>query len=612
MTGFLLGKMNKHIRNIAVIAHVDHGKTTLVDALLKQTNVFRDNQEEMGQERLMDSQDLERERGITILAKICSVNYQDHKINIIDTPGHADFSGEVERTLGMADGALLIVDAAEGPMPQTRYVLKMAMDLGLKILVVINKIDKKLAQPEQTKNKIEDLFLELAQTEEHLHFTTYYAVARNGSVFEDLPQSNDQVGDVTPLLNGIINHINPPTGDADAPFKLAVSSLDSDDHLGRIIIGKINQGSLKKGQSFVTSNSPSQPQQISKIMTSQGMQRIEAESASSGDIVSLAGISKAKIGDTLCDPKDTSPLPTAQIAEPTMSLKLGPNTSPFSAKEGVYTTSRQLGERLQKELENNVSLRVITGEDSSFKISGRGELHLAVFLETMRREGYEMEVGKPEVIVKKIDGITSEPIEEVHIVVPEEYNGVITTQLGKRQGELVKMNPTSRGEVEYLYRMPTRAIIGLRSILLTLTKGTLLFSTQIIGYQPVGESLPKLRKGAIIAAATGKVVEYGLKNLKGRGVSFVKPGDQVYEGMIIGLNAKDEDIEVNVCKEKNLTNHRTKSHQGITQLAADVELSLEESLDTLEHDELLEITPQSLRLRKKHLTNLARRRADKN
>jgi len=601
--------MPKPIRNVAVIAHVDHGKTTLVDALLKQTHVFRDNQEEMFADRIMDSNELERERGITILAKICSVEYQGTHINIIDTPGHADFSGEVERTLGMADAALLIVDAQEGPMPQTRFVLKKAFELDLKVIVVINKIDKQYARVPEVEKRLADLFLELATKESQLEFPVLYAIARRGVVFTALPTDLESAGTVKPLLDTILNDVPAPEHQPDLPFKMLISALDYDNHLGRIIIGKIHQGSIRAGDKLTISSSPGQTYAVERIMVAQGLGRQVFESAESGQLVALTGFSAASIGDTLCDPKDTTALEALAVSDPTLHMTMGPNTSPFSGREGKYTTSRQLGERLKRELENNVSLKVDFLENGKFKLAGRGELHLSVLLETMRREGYEMEVGKPEVITKLLDGIVQEPVEEVDIIVTKEYVGAINQELGKRLGLLIKMEPISEVEVEFVYHIPTRSLIGLRSLLLTLTKGTVLFNSQILGYQPVGESLPKMRSGALIAAVTGKAVDYGLRNLKGRGSSFVNPGTDVYEGMIVGQNSKDEDIAINVCKEKHLTNHRSKSHGGIVQLAPDLELSLEQSVDFLERDELLEITPVSLRLRKKHLNEVARKRA---
>ncbi len=601
--------MQKNIRNVAVIAHVDHGKTTLIDALLKQTHVFRSNQEEMGQERILDSNDLERERGITILAKNCAISYQDYKINIIDTPGHADFSGEVERTLSMADGALLIVDAQEGPMPQTRFVLKKALELGLKIVVVINKIDKNFARVDWVENKLGDLFLELATNEAQLDFPTLYAVAREGKVFLTMPDDSTQSADVFPLLDTIVKELPAPDFNDEAPFKMVASSIDYNPHLGRIIIGKIHQGRVKPGDNVVLSESPTKSLRIESVMLSDGLGRVNVDEANSGDIVALTGIKEIQIGQTICDVADTTPLSSIEVGEPTMHITMGANSSPFSGLEGDFTTSRQIEERLIKELESNLSLKVEKQDDGKFKVSGRGELHLSILLETMRREGYEMEVGKPEVVTKMIDGIEHEPVEEVSIVVPTEHMGVINQELGKRYGELIKQENISDTEVEFIYHISTRAIIGLRSLLMTLTKGTVVFNSQLFDFQPKGKVLPKLRKGVLTASEAGEVLAYGLSAAQGRGITFVEPGTKVYEGMIVGLNAKSEDIAVNVCKGKQLTNMRSKSSDGIIHLTPALEMSLEQCLDFLEDDELLEITPKSLRLRKKYLTELDKKRA---
>ncbi len=597
----------KHIKNIAVIAHVDHGKTTLVDALLKQTHVFRDNQREMSQERILDQDGLEQERGITILAKNCSIFSNDYKINIIDTPGHADFSGEVERTLDMANGALLIIDAQEGPMPQTRFVLKKALMLGLKVIVVINKIDRPFAQIDQVIKKTGDLFLELAQTEEQLDFPILYAVGRQGVVFDQPPQDFNQPGNVQPLIDAIIKHIPSPQADSQASFQMLVSSLDHDSHLGLIVVGKVNQGTIKPSQKVVINSEPTS-HTIEKVMVSEGLDRKEVDQAEAGEIVALSGLKHVHIGSTLSDPLNPVTLPASTIGEPTLNLTLGVNTSPFAGKEGEFSTSRQIQERLYKELETNLSLKVKALDNGQFQISGRGELHLSILLETLRREGYEMEVGQPQVIIKTIDGVKQEPTEEVSIVVPQEYTGVINQELGKRLAKLIKMDTFSATEVEFIYHLPTRAIIGLRNLLLTQTKGTVLFNSQILGYQPLGQSLSKFRSGALIANITGEVLAYGLHAAQQRGATFVKPGEKVYEGMVIGQNAKEADLEINVCKGKKLTNMRSKSSDGITQLSPPTTLSLEQSLDFLQSDELLEITPKSLRLRKKYLTDIDRRR----
>lgn len=598
------------IRNIAVIAHVDHGKTTLVDAMLKQTHTFRDNAGEMSQTTILDSNALERERGITILAKNCAIFYQDVKINIIDTPGHADFSGEVERTLSMADGALLIVDAQEGPMPQTRYVLKKALKQNLKIIVVINKIDKKYARPDQVIRKIESLFLELAHNESHLEFPVLYGVGRDGKIFATLPSaySPEMEGDVRPLLDKILSYIPAPVPDKGKTFKMLVSSVDYNQHLGRIAVGKIAQGNLKLGQSVILTDKPGKPFSVQRILLSEGLGRVEVAEAQTGDIVGIPGMSGVQIGLTLADPSDPVPYPTQEISEPTLHMTLGANTSPLAGKEGTFVTSRQIEERLERELESNLSLRMTKLESGKYQVSGRGELHLSILLETMRREGYEMEVGKPEVIMRVEKGVKLEPVEEVDIIVPSEFQGVINQEMGKRYGVLVQMEPITETEVEFVYRLPTRALIGLRSLLLTLTKGTVLLSSQIEGYEPVGRELAKARSGVIIASHSGESLSYGLAGAEERGVLFIGPGVTVYEGMIVGQTPKEQDVRMNVAKGKQLTNMRSKASDGVIQLAPPTILSLEQALDFLEGDELLEITPLNLRLRKKNLTGVERRR----
>ncbi|HBC72973.1 MAG: Small GTP-binding protein [Candidatus Amesbacteria bacterium GW2011_GWB1_47_19] len=595
------------IRNIAVIAHVDHGKTTLVDALLKQTHVFRENEAEMSQTLIMDSNELERERGITILAKNCSVRYRDVKINIIDTPGHADFSGEVERTLGMADGALLIVDAAEGPMPQTRFVLKKALELKLAIIVVINKIDKRFSRPAETLKKIETLFLELAADHAQLEFPVLYAVGREGTVFDRIPETADAKGDVTPLLEAIVAHV-PPARNRPGPFKMVISSLDWDPHLGRIAVGKIYRGKIEKGMKVVTANRLTNIRTVEKLMVYEGLKRTETQAEESGEIVSLCGLSDVKIGETVCDPAEITALPGVEIGEPTLHILIGPNTSPFAGREGQFTTGRQLEERLLRELESNLSLRV-EKNGGKFIVSGRGELHLAILLETMRREGYELEAGKPEVIVKKGAGETLEPVEEVSVIVPHQHLGIISEEFGKRLGKLLKMDPISEQETEFIYHIPTRAVLGLRSQLMTATRGTMIYSSVILGYEKMGKPVTGNRRGVLVASEPGQALAYGLENAQGRGATFIEPATAVYEGMIVGINAKEGDISINVCKGKKLTNMRSKSHDSVIQLTPPVILTLEQALDFLEDDELLEITPLALRLRKKHLTELERRRA---
>ncbi len=598
----------QNIRNIAVIAHVDHGKTTLIDAFIKQSHIFRDNESEMSQTALLDSNELERERGITILAKNISVSYKGTKINIIDTPGHADFSGEVERTLGMADGALLIVDAQEGPMPQTRFVLKKAFELDLKVIVVINKIDKANANISQTESKVGNLFLELATHDHQLEYPVLYAVGRTGKVFATPPADFESEGTVEPLLEKIIEYIPNPKNDSTASFKMLISSLDHNSHLGRIIIGRVHQGTVKPRQNIVLLGETVKNVQVDKVFVSKGLGREEVAEGVAGDIVSLTGISECKIGQTISTPGDTESLPSAKITEPTLHITVGPNTSPLSGREGDFTTARQIEERLARELETNLSLKLEKQENGKYKISGKGELHLAVLLETLRREGYEVEVGKPEVIFKTVDGVKLEPYEEVQIVAPSEYLGTITQEVGKRFGALKHMDPLNDKEVEFVYKMPTRAILGLRSLLLTATKGTVVFNSQFLDFEPVGQPLSKMRKGVLVATDSGEALAYGLQAAQERGVTFIEPGETIYEGQIVGLNAKDEDIEINAAKGKKLTNMRSKSSDGVIQLVPAIKYSLEQCLDFLESDELLEITPKNLRLRKKYLTQVERKR----
>ncbi len=601
----------KHIRNIAVIAHVDHGKTTLIDALLKQTNVFRDNEKEMNLQQILDTNDLERERGITILAKNCSIAYRDTKINIIDTPGHSDFSGEVERTLGMADGALLIIDAQEGPMPQTRFVLKKALELKLKIIVVINKIDKKNADLVLTERRIDDLFLELAVREDQLQFPKLFAVAREGKVFTKLPNDISSIGDVRPLLDLILEFIPAPKQEvAGDSFKLSVASLDYDDHLGRMSIGKIFSGSIAVGDKLILTRKPQKNYTVESLFEWQGLKRHSIPKAMVGEVVAIAGVSEAHIGDTLSDPTDSSSLPDIIISEPTLHIHMAANSSPFAGREGIYTTIRQIEERLDRELESNLSLQVEKG-NGQYKISGRGELHLSILLENMRREGYEMEVSKPEVVIKTVDGVKNEPVEEVFVVVPQEYQGIISQEFGRRYGTLVTMDTISDTEIEFIYHMPSRAALGLRSQLLTLTKGTIVYNTQVIGWEKIGQPLPRFRRGVLLASQAGDAVAYGIHAAQARGITFVDPGTKVYEGMIVGQNAKEGDMEVNICRGKKLTNMRSKSSDGIIQLTPALHYSLEQSLEFLEGDELLEITPRSLRLRKKLLTDIDRRRKNR-
>ncbi len=770
-----------HIRNIAIIAHVDHGKTTLVDGLLKQSNTFRDNSAEMAQHLIMDSGDQERERGITITAKTTAVSYGDYKINIIDTPGHADFSGEVERTLQMADGVLLVVDAAEGPMPQTKFVLSKALQLGLKPIVVINKIDKPARRIEAVENEISDLFLELATDDSQLDYPIYYAVARAGKSWEKMPDDVDQHTDLTPIFDAIVKEIPAPNVSIDGAFQMLITSLQYDNFLGKYAIGKIARGVVKSGSQVALlrqkdsatqseakqpSNSPEFPTviwgsekgteakfeifseipdlpitasmaiilknnqvlltknprgwdipggklendetpletlnrevmeevsariknpcllggwrakkvkqtdenakfpdealqllylvdleseeefqashdaterkwfdldevnfatdarldlkhiltvaeklhdqkidaevipvKIDKIFTYQGLSKAEVKEAIAGDIVAITGVANAKIGETLADANQPEPLPTLQIEPPTISVYLGPNTSPFKGRESRFNTSRQIAERLNRELETNVALKV-EPSGIGFTISGRGELHLSVLMESLRREGYEFEVGRPQVVLKEENGQKLEPVEEVFVEVAPEFAGAVAQEFGARHAELLNQETTVQNTARFDYRITTRGLIGLRNILLTATKGTLIMSSLPAGYQPLGAKFSNLRNGALIASETGTTTPYALQTAEARGELFVGAGVPVYAGQIIGLNNRHEDLEINVCKAKNLTNMRSKSSDGTVQLTPFTDLSLEQSLDFIGDDELLEITPQNMRLRKSFL-----------
>jgi GTP-binding protein len=603
----------KHIRNIAIIAHVDHGKTTLVDGLLKQSNTFRDNQAEMSQELIMDSGDQEHERGITITAKQTSIYHNDYKINIIDTPGHADFSGEVERTLNMADGVLLIVDAQEGPMPQTKFVLSKALALGLKPVVVINKIDKPSRRIDEVVDEISDLFLELAIDDSQLHYPVYYAIGREGKAWTELPDNTAEHADLTPIFDAIVNDIPAPTVDADKPFQLLVTSLQYDSFLGKYAIGRITRGNASRNQQVVLikRDGTQVNGKIDKIFGYRGLNREEVDKAIAGDIVAVTGIADAHIGETIADKEHPEALPVIDIEAPTLSMYLGPNTSPLKGKEGEFNTSRQIGDRLKRELETNVSLRV-REENIGFVVSGRGELHLSVLIETLRREGYEFEVGRPQVVTIEEDGVVKEPVEELLVEVGPEFLGAVSQELGTRRAALLKQEQTSSGTSRSTYVLPTRAMIGLRNLLLTATKGTVIMNSLPHGYQPLGPKLQKTRSGALIATEAGSTTAFALDNAEARGTLFVGPGTTVYQGMIVGQNTRGDDLDVNVCKGKQLTNMRTSSSDGTVQLTPYTDLSLEQSIDFIEDDELLEVTPKSLRLRKRHLDPNQRKRANKN
>lgn len=601
-----------NIRNIAIIAHVDHGKTTLVDALLKQTHTFRDNQKEMTQELIMDSNDLEREKGITILAKNTAVFYHDEKINIIDTPGHADFGGEVERTLGMASGAILLVDSAEGPLPQTKFVLKKALEQKLKVILLINKIDKKDARPFEVIHEVESLFLELAHDEASLQFTTLYGVGRDGKVYRELPENytSETPGSLDPLFETIIAEVPNAAINQEAPFQMQVSTLDFDPYVGKLCIGKVTRGTLKKGDpiKLVMETEDRGNYRAVKLYTSVGLQRQEVDEVSAGDIIAIAGIPELTIGETVTDPKQPDGLPAIELEEPTIKISIGPNTSPFSGKEGKYTTSRQIKERLLKERETNIGLKIEEDvEGTKFVVHGRGELHLSVLIETMRREGFELEISKPQVIYKEVDGVTCEPFEEVTIDVNKDYMGAVTEELGRRKGIMEDMHTDLHDNARLRYKISSQNLLGIRNILLTKTRGTAIMNTYFLGYEPKAGRMDSLRNGAIIAANPGTTMTYGLLNAQERGTLFVGPGTPVYAGMVVGLSSKEQDLEVNVTKEKKLTNNRS-SGEGVAEaLTPHTILSLEQSLDFINDDELLEVTPENIRIRKKYLTEAERK-----
>ena len=608
----------EQIRNVAIIAHVDHGKTTLVDALLKQSNTFRDNQAEMSQTLIMDSGDQEHERGITITAKQTAVYYDGYKINIIDTPGHADFSGEVERTLNMADGVLLIVDAQEGPMPQTKFVLKKALDLKLKPVVIINKIDKPAARIEEVKDEISDLFLELATDESQLNYPIYFAVARDGRAGKTTELDND----LHVIFESIINDIPSPKIDEaeEKGLQLLVASLAADNYLGKYAIGKIHRGKVKHGQTvkvMKTTFENGEPQvtaanaKIDRLFTYRGLGKEEVQEAFAGDIVAVTGIADANIGDTLASGDQPEALPTIELEPPTLSIYIGPNTSPLKGKEGEFTTSRQISDRLHKELETNIALK-ITQDGLGYKVSGRGELHLSVLIETMRREGYELEAGRPEVVYKEIDGKKCEPFEDLTIEVAPEYVGAVSQELGIRKANLKTQELTSAGATRFTYEISTAALIGLRNQLMTATKGTVLMSSIPKGYREIEGKYKPERNGVLISFESGISTAYALDMAQARGILFIPPQVPVYQGMIVGLSNKKDDIDLNVCREKQLTNMRTHASDGAIQLTPYTNLSLEQCLDFLLDDELLEVTPKSLRLRKRQLDPIKRKREAKN
>jgi GTP-binding protein len=590
------------IRNIAIIAHVDHGKTTLIDGMLKQTHLFRDNQSEMTQSTILDSNELEREKGITILAKNTAVTYKDYKINIIDTPGHADFSGEVERVINMADGALLVVDSAEGPLPQTRFVLEQAFKNNLQMIVVINKIDKNLADPQKVLNQTEELFLSLADNDEQLNFPVVFASGIKGKSWLELPDDFGEDANLEPLFETIINTIPAPNADRSLGFKMQVVNLDFDTYKGTYAIGKVLQGTVNINDSLNIWQEDKKVDQckVSHLYTSKGLDRVEVDQAYAGDIIAITGIDKIKIGQTLTALSLSGGLPMIDISEPTLKIQLAPNGSPFAGHEGEFVTIRQIEERLMREKKTNIGLKIENNmQGKGFVISGRGELHLAVLIESMRREGYEMEVAKPQVIYKEIDGQKHEPVEELTIKIIEEYVGVVTEELGKRQAILQDSHTDEKGVAHMIYRISSRNLLGFRSSILSKTRGNGLFEPRFLGYFPVvGNKMRKLRNGVLVATDSGQSTAYALISIQERGTPFIKAGERVYEGMLIGLGKTAEDIDMNACKAKKQTNFRSNADIAV-QLDTPLQLSLEQSLDFIEDDELLELTPASLRMRKK-------------
>ncbi len=589
---------NENIRNIAIIAHVDHGKTTLVDCLLKQAGVFRENQHV--EERVLDSNDLERERGITILSKNISINYKGCKINVVDTPGHADFGGEVERVLGMVDGALLIVDAAEGPMPQTRFVLSKALELGLRIIVVINKIDKPAAEPLTALDKVFDLFTELTDREDLIDFPFIFSSSLQGFAIKDL---DDERKDMVPLLDCILENIQPPEGDENLPLQFRAASLDYNEYVGRIVIGRIANGKIKSQEQVcvVHADGSQERGKITKLFGFKDLGRVEIDEASAGDIVGIAGFSDIQIGESICDVNNPIPLPLIHVDEPTLQMNFSVNDSPFAGTEGKFVTSRQLRKRLYNELEKNVSLRVEdTDSTDVFRVSGRGELHLGILIETMRREGYEFAVSKPEVIYKTIDGIQCEPYENLIVDVPEGYAGSCIERLSGRKGEMKEMN-NAKGRTTMIFHIPARGLIGFRSEFIRMTRGEGIMYHTFLEYRPYAGDIPRQRNGSIIAHEQGEAIPYALAQYEDRGVFFITPKTKVYRGMIIGECNKPQDIVVNICKTKKLTNMRSATADVMVTLQAHKQMALEECLEYISDDELVEITPENVRIRKADL-----------
>lgn len=599
---------NNKLRNVAIIAHVDHGKTTLVDAMLKQSHIFRAN--EQVAERVMDSNAIERERGITILSKNTAVMYKDIKINIVDTPGHADFGGEVERVLNMVDGVLLLVDASEGPMPQTKYVLRKALEQGLKPIVVINKIDRPDQRIDDVYDEVLELFMELGADDDQLDFPVVYAIARDGIAKLDLDDESDSL---EPLMDLLIKEIPAPQGDVEGPLQMMVTTLDSDEYVGRVAIGRIMRGKIKEGQNVVViSGDGETKERIGKVYVYQGLKRMEVSEAELGEIVAITGLPSASIGHTVADAENPEALPSINIDEPTLSMTFGVNTSPFAGREGQFVTSRHLRDRLYKETETNVSLRVEeTDSPDTFKVSGRGELHLSILIETMRREGYELQIGKPEVIYKEINGQLCEPIENLTIEVPQEFMGTVMESLGTRKAELSNMIEL-KGYLRLEFTIPARGLIGFRSEFLTNTKGNGIMNHVFRGYAPYKGDIPGRSRGSLVAFEQGETTPYGIYTLQDRGVMFISPNQMVYEGMIIGENTRELDMDVNPCKKKNVSNMRSSSSDEAIRLTPPRLLSLEQALEFINKDEMVEVTPESIRLRKTILDKSQRGRLRKN
>ncbi len=600
-------KINEKIRNVAIIAHVDHGKTTMVDAMLRQSGIFRSN--EQVQERVMDSNDLEKERGITILSKNTAVQYKDIKINIVDTPGHADFGGEVERVLKMVDGVVLLVDAFEGAMPQTREVLKKSLALKLKPIVVINKIDRPGSQPLKVVDDVLELFIDLGADDDQLEFPVVYASAKNGIATLDLNQPGE---DLQCLFETIISTIEPPKCDLDGTMQMLVSNIDYDDYVGRIAIGRVERGTIEVGQAVAICKEEDKVlnSRVTKLNTYEGLKRIEVEKAEAGDIIALSGVNDINIGDTICDYNNPEKIPFVNIDEPTVSMTFSVNNGPFAGKEGEFITSRHLRDRLFKELDRNVSLRVKeTDSADSFEVSGRGELHLSVLIENMRREGYELIVSRPKVIFKEIDGVKCEPIELLVVNVPDDCVGNVIEKLGRRKAEMTNMEPAEAGHTKIEFRIPARGIIGYRTEFLTDTKGEGTMNHIFDSYEPFKGEIQARVRGTIVAFENGKSITYGLYNAQDKGELFIGPGVEVYEGMIVGLNSRGEDLAINVCKEKHLTNTRASGSDEALRLVPPIQMSLEQAIEFIQEDELVEVTPKSIRLRKKILNNKERERA---